>query len=200
VSTKPNQASVATDIALIAVFAALIAACSLFSIGGAVPITLQTFAVILAGLVLGPWRGALAVVLYLLLGFANLPVFAGGSSGTAVLAGPTAGFLLSFPVAALVAGLVARWAARRRDTIIFVWFIAAGVAAGLVTHIAGVLWWSALPGWTLSSVLAFDVIFVPGDIVKLVLAAAVAVAVHKAFPQLLLPAVQTERQRTPVGV
>ena len=84
----------ATDLALIAVFAALIAAFSLtpaIPITGGVPITLQTLAVVLAGLVLGPWRGFLATLLYLAVGFAGLPVFAGGAAGLAVLAKPSVG-------------------------------------------------------------------------------------------------------------
>jgi biotin transport system substrate-specific component len=193
---KSGSASAATDIALIAVFAALIAASSLITIGGAVPLTLQTFGVILTGLVLGPWRGFLATSLYLVMGFANLPVFAGGRSGLSVLAGPTAGYLLSFPLAALVAGLVAAWAARRASSIIFVWFIVGGALATLLTHAMGIAWWSMLPNWSLSKVIVADLVFWPGDVVKLVLAAAVAVGVHKAFPVLLAPRART---RSAVG-
>lgn len=193
---KSGSPSAATDIALIAVFAALIAASSLITIGGAVPLTLQTFGVILTGLVLGPWRGFLATSLYLVMGFANLPVFAGGRSGLSVLAGPTAGYLLSFPLAALVAGLVAVWAARRASSIIFVWFIAGGVLATVLTHAMGIAWWSMLPNWTFSKVIVADLVFWPGDVVKLVLAAGVAVGVHKAFPALLAPRV---RARSAVG-
>lgn len=190
-AAKTDRPNAATDVALIAVFAALIAASSLISIGGAVPITLQTLGVILAGLVLGPWRGFLAATLYLVLGFANLPVFAGGTSGVAVLAGPTAGYLVSFPLAALAAGAIAAWAARRKSSILFPWFVIAGLAAALVTHVMGIAWWSLLPNWTLSHVVVFDLVFLPGDIVKLVIAAGVAVGVHKAFPALL-----AKRQRT----
>ncbi len=190
--TKNGSQTAATDVALIAVFAALIAASSLITIGGAVPLTLQTLAVILAGLVLGPWRGFLATTLYLVMGFANLPVFAGGRSGLSVLAGPSAGYLLSFPLASLVAGLVAAWAVRKASSLTFVWFIAGGLLATTLTHVVGVAWWSSLPGWNLSSVLPFDAVFVPGDVVKLVIAAGVAVGVHKAFPALLAPRVRVK--------
>ena len=106
-----TKSSTATDLALVAVFAALIAAFSLtpaIPIGIGVPITLQTLAVVLAGLVLGPWRGFLATVLYLAVGFAGLPVFAGGAAGIAVLSKPSIGYLLAFPVGAAVAGLLAK--------------------------------------------------------------------------------------------
>lgn len=71
---------------------------------GPVPVTLQSFAVILAGAVLGPWRGAVAVLLYLGLGLAGAPVFSGGAAGVAVLNGASAGYLLAFPLLALLGG------------------------------------------------------------------------------------------------
>jgi len=81
---------------------------------GPVPFTLQTFFVYLAGVVLDPWAAAGSQVLYLLLGIAGLPVFAGGAAGPAVIFSPVGGFLLSFPVAALVESLVARRGGRAR--------------------------------------------------------------------------------------
>ena len=71
------------------------------------PITLQTFGVILAGLVLGWRRGGLAALLYLALGLVGLPIFAEGTGGVAVLSKPSVGYLLAFPVAAALAGLFA---------------------------------------------------------------------------------------------
>ena len=72
-----------------------------------VPITLQTVWVFLSGIILGPvWAGT-AFVLYLLSGVVGLPVFAGGSSGLGVVLGPTGGFLVSFPLAAVAVGVVA---------------------------------------------------------------------------------------------
>lgn len=177
---------VTTDLALIAVFAALIAACSLISIGGTVPITLQTLAVVLCGLVLGPWRGFLAALLYLVMGFANLPVFAGGTAGIAVLQGPSAGYLVSFPLVALVAGLIARWAVKQGLQLPFAWFILAAMVGSLaVNHPMGIARWAMLPGWNLQRVLTFALVFVPGDIAKNVAAAGIAIGVHKAFPTLL---------------
>jgi biotin transport system substrate-specific component len=84
-----------------ALLAALLAASAWISIPvGAVPVTLQVFIVLLAGLLLTP-RGAFAAVgVYLLLGAAGLPVFAGGLGGTGVLAGPTGGYLWGFALAA----------------------------------------------------------------------------------------------------
>jgi biotin transport system substrate-specific component len=75
--------------------------------GSPVPVTAQTFALLVVGIGLGARRGALALALYLLEGVAGLPVFAGGASGPAAFVGPTAGYLLAFPLAALVAGALA---------------------------------------------------------------------------------------------
>jgi len=72
---------------------------------GTVPVTLQTFAVFLSGMVLGPVCGAISQMAYLLLGLFGLPVFAMFSSGLGILAGPTGGFLLAFPFVAFLSGI-----------------------------------------------------------------------------------------------
>jgi biotin transport system substrate-specific component len=78
------------------------------------PITLQSLVVLVPPALLGPWRGSLAVLLYLIAGALGLPVFAGGSSGWEKFTGPTAGFLFGFLLAAIVTGAMAnsRWALR----------------------------------------------------------------------------------------
>src|SRR5690606_19974891 len=98
-----------TDLALVSAFAALIAVCAILpgiKIGLPVPITLQTFGVLLAGAVLGARRGFLAVLLYLVVGAAGLPVFSGGNAGLGVFQGPSAGYLLGFPLAAALCGFI----------------------------------------------------------------------------------------------
>ena len=99
------------DTALIAVFAALIAVFTALVPGfalGPVALTLQTLAVALSGLILGPLRGTLAVLLYMGVGLAGLPVFSQGQAGVGVLGGGSAGYLLGFPLAALLIGALAR--------------------------------------------------------------------------------------------
>ncbi len=177
----------ATDLALIGTFAALIAVCSLIAVTVAVvpvPITLQTFAVLLAGIVLGPKRGGLAVLLYLLVGFAGLPVFAGGSSGFASFASPSVGYLLSFPVAAIVAGAVVRRVAVTKRALQTPVVILAAVLGTLTTYLGGVpvmAWRAEMP---LVDAILFNNVFVPFDIVKLVLAGLTAASVFRAFPGL----------------
>ncbi|MFZ1411138.1 MAG: biotin transporter BioY [Micropruina sp.] len=182
------NSSPTTDLALVAVFAAVIAAFSLIP-GipiGPVPITLQTLAVALSGLVLGPLRGFLATSLYLVVGFAGLPVFAGYTGGLGVLAKPSIGYLLSFPFAALVAGLLATWFVRKGFKGQYLWLIAAGLGASiLVVHPAGIVGLMTILKIDLAKAIAIDLPFWPGDVLKNVVAAAIAVAVHKAFPALL---------------
>lgn len=84
-----------------------------------VPITGQTFAVLLSGVVLGARRAFLAQSLYLFQGACGLPFFAGGAAGLLVLAGPTGGYLVAFPFAALVTGALAERAWDRRPVTMF---------------------------------------------------------------------------------
>ncbi len=179
----------ATDLALVAVFAALIAAFSLtpaIPVAGGVPITLQTLAVVLAGLVLGPWRGFLATLLYLAVGFAGLPVFAGGAAGLAVLGKPSVGYLLAFPIGAALAGYLARLSSSWQGARQYLGFFLAGLGASIVIHAAGILGLMLVAKMGLEAAFLVDLVFWPGDVAKMFVAAAIAVAVHKAFPALLV--------------
>lgn len=185
----PRRNRVATDLALIAAFAALIAACALLpaiSIGGLVPITLQTFAVMLSGAVLGARRGFLAVLLYLAVGAIGLPVFSGGSAGLAPFAGPTVGYLVGFPLAALLTGFIVERLPRRKIAASIPLIFVAGFVSSLVfIHPLGALGLAWRGGMSIGDAFLFDLAFIPGDIVKNILMALVATAVHRAFPALL---------------
>jgi biotin transport system substrate-specific component len=189
-----RSTSVATDLALITTFAAFIAACALLPaipVGALpVPITLQTFGVALAGAVLGARRGFLAVLLYVVVGLAGAPIFSGGAGGLATIAKPSFGYLIAFPLAALVTGFLAERVFRSRT-----WsrgwrawlgvFGSAMAGSLLFIHPIGI----AVLGWRLglspSEAIAAGIVFLPGDIIKNGLAAAVATAVHRAFPDLI---------------
>lgn len=182
-----------TDLALIAAFAALIAVCTYIGaipVGGAgVPITLQTLAVVLAGCILGPARGALAALLYLGLGLIGLPVFAQHSAGFGVLVGATGGYLLSYPFAAALSGALTKYVLGpvRKSRALWVFF-AALAASALVIHPFGLVWLKYhqdLP-WD-AAFMAASVPFLLGDLMKTLIVALVAAEVHRAFPQLLHP-------------
>ena len=186
----------ATDLGLIAVFAALVAASALIAaipVGGlGVPITLQTLAVMLTGLALGPGRAFAAVGLYLLLGFAGLPIFSGGRSGLGVLAGPSAGYIIGFLRAATAVGwltvVVLKRTAKLRAILLFA---AAMVSSIIFIHGLGILGMMVNAKLDFSKAFLADLAFYPGDIIKNVLAVSIALALHKAFPDLLLRRVRT---------
>lgn len=185
------RAITAADLALIATFAALIVVCAILpaiTIGGLVPITLQTFGVMLAGAVLGAVRGFLAVTLYIAIGAIGLPVFAGGAAGLAPFAGPSVGYLVAMPFAAALTGLLVSWfmSKKRGMTLQVVLTVVAGLIATVVfmypLGIAGLAWRA---GMTVTEAFVLNLSFVPGDVIKVVLVAFVATAVHRAFPDLM---------------
>jgi biotin transport system substrate-specific component len=147
-----------------------------------VPFTMQVLAVILSGLLLGPRYGALSQAIYVLVGAVGVPVFAAFTGGLGIVLGPTGGYLLSYPLAAAIAGLAAHAArnAPRRQALLT--SIAAGAGALIVIYAVGASWLAVQSGLPLSVALAQGVIpFVPLDLVKVALAALVATAAAPAI-------------------
>lgn len=137
---------------------------------GPAPISLQTFFVMLAGFVLGPMRGSLAVALYLTAGFIGLPVFAGGTSGFARILGPTGGFLLGFFLQAFLAGIATR---DRSKPLSWPKGLTWGALSTLATFTLGFPWLKTMLdiGW--GEALTLGVLpFLPGAVIKLTLAVA----------------------------
>lgn len=188
-ATSVRTISPATDLALIAVFAGLIAAFALapaIPVGGiGVPITLQTLAVGLTGMVLGAKRGFLATLLYVVVGLAGLPVFAGGAGGLGVLAKPSIGYLLSFPLGAALTGFLSYRLLDRSRRSTWAWLAAAGLAGSfLLVHPLGIVGMAAVLHVSLPVAVGYDLPFIPGDILKSLAAGFVAAQVHRAFPGL----------------
>ncbi len=174
------------DLALVAVFAALIAALSVtvaipipFS---PVPVTLQTLGIMLAPSLLGWKRGSLAVVTFLALGLAGLPLFAGGRGGLAVLAGPSAGFIVSWVFAALVIGLLSDLAVRRGRYRFWQGLVANTLGGIIVIYAIGVPWMAVVLGDGVLAAGLSMAVFLPGDVVKAVVTAAIVSAVFRAYP------------------
>ena len=174
----------ATDLARVAVFAALIAVLGLpgsFPLVGGVPITAQTLGVMLAGAVLGPWLGALSVSVLLALVAAGLPLLAGGRGGFGVFLGPTAGYALGWILGAFIVGLVVHAGGRRP----VVWRTALGMVAGGIVAIyaLGIPVQSLVTRLPLGETALTSLVFVPGDLLKAALATVIVTALVRAYPR-----------------
>ena len=136
-----------------------------------VPITGQTLGVLLIGAMYGPWRGALCLLAYLGEGAAGLPVFAGGASGWAVLVGPTGGYLIAFPVAAAIVGLLVQ----PLRGVLSGWRAIPGLLIGtIVIYLIGVPGLALSTGMGLPTAISKGMLpFIPGDLIKVAVAAAV---------------------------
>ncbi|MBM7505143.1 biotin transporter BioY [Agromyces aurantiacus] len=179
----------ARDLAQIAVFAALIAALglpgALYLGGTAVPITFQTLGVMLAGAILGARKGALSVLLLLALVAAGLPLLSGGRGGIAVFAGPSVGYLIGWVLGAFVVGWLT---ARLLPTYRVLPALAATAFGGIVVvYLVGVPVLAAITGTPLGVALAGSAIYLPGDVLKVVVTVLVAKGVHRAWPGLIEP-------------
>jgi biotin transport system substrate-specific component len=173
-AAEASRASPLVRVIAVLVFAVLTAIAARVAVplpGTAVPFTLQIAAVLVAGLLLGPRRGALSQVTYLAMGVVGLPVFAAGG-GAAYLLGPTGGYLLAFPVGAALAGAFVR-----RSPFI-VWAVVGASLGVLAVHAGGVAWLAV----TLGSARAVEVGFAPflvGDILKIGMAVVVAAGLRR---------------------
>ncbi len=127
------------NIVYTAMFTALIAVCSLISVPFAVPFTLQTFAVFLSLFVLGGKRGTFAVLAYIYIGLAGLPVFSGFVGGFAVLFGATGGFLVGFVLAAIIFWICEKIFGKNHAVLLV------SAATGLIIcYIFGAVWYAAV--------------------------------------------------------
>lgn len=139
-----------------------------------VPVTMQTFVVLALGMVYGPALGVTTVAAYLAAGAAGLPVFATGG-GIAYMMGATGGYLAGFIAAVWVVGRLAQlgWDRRVAGT------VAAMVAGNFVIYACGLLWLGAVIGWDQPVLKLGMLLFLPGDALKIALAAALLPAVWR---------------------
>lgn len=137
---------------------------------GPIPITGQTFAVLLTGALLGSRLGAMAMIAYLVEGASGLPFFSGGTAGLLHIMGPTGGYLIAFPAAAYITGAFAEHGWDRR----FLTAAAAMAIGSAIIMLSGWAWFSVVMHTSPMLTLYTTVIkFIPGDIIKISLAAAV---------------------------
>ncbi|HSK62410.1 MAG TPA: biotin transporter BioY [Pyrinomonadaceae bacterium] len=156
---------------LVIVFSLFIAASAQFAIQiGPIPITGQSFAVLLTGALLGSRLGAAAVIAYLIEGAAGLPFFANGGSGIVRFLGPTGGYLVAFPAAAFVTGAFAEHGWDKR----YPTAVAAMAIGSFIILAAGCAWFAILTNTPpVAAIQIAWLPFLPGDLIKILLGAAV---------------------------
>ena len=170
-------------IVLVSLFAALIAVLGLApKVPGpfGVPITAQSMGIMLCGTVLGAKRGALAVLLFITLTAIGLPLLSGGRGGLGVFASPSSGFIIGFPIAAYVAGLITT---KLRMVKIFYSSLLGAIIGGIfVLYIPGIIGMSIALGKSISEATVIALIYIPGDLIKAFLCATLTQTLFKLRP------------------
>lgn len=165
------------DLCMIGVFTAVIVIMAQISIPMplGVPMTMQTFAITLAGIVLGSKKGAISALLYILIGAIGIPVFSNFTGGLQSLVGPTGGFLLSFPIMAYIIGLGAEYRYKWKGALVF--FLTLGT---LVNYVFGAALYCILTSNTiLVGFTACVLPFIPTAIIKAILGGMLGLSIQK---------------------
>lgn len=143
-----------------------------------IPVTAQTFFVLLAGLLLGSRWGAVAVSTYLIIGIAGFPVFSGGTGGIGILLGPTGGYLIGFLIAALTVGYISRYGLGRKPKMRRGLSAISVFVGTAIIYLFGIPWLSLIADLSLKEAIITGLVpFIPGDILKSVGAILVAESV-----------------------
>ena len=146
-----------------------------------VPMTMQTFAVMLAGILLGPRKGTIAIVVYILLGAIGLPVFSNFTGGLQCLIGPTGGFLWSFPVMTWLIGLGTKQWPRHKTL-----FILSLIIGNTMNLLCGTIFFSLLQHVTFSVAATTCLLpFIPVTILKIILATTAGLKIRKRLASIL---------------
>ena len=172
---------------LVALFAALIAVLGLvpaFPLALGVPITAQSLGVMLCGTILGSKKGGLAALFFIFLTLVGLPLLAGGRGGVGLLAGPSAGFIIGFPLAAYVTG----WLMEKTKSVNIQISVSLSTIVGgiVILYIPGLIGMMINAGMSLNAAVVAVSIYLPGDILKVILATVVTSAIFKARPASVL--------------
>ncbi|HCG2962043.1 TPA: biotin transporter BioY [Corynebacterium striatum] len=179
--------SVATDIAYVAVFTALIIVFAFVSIPSpvsGVPIVIQNAVITLAGLVLGGRRGFFVGLLFIVLGLVGLPVLAGGRSVISALPGPTVGYIVGYLISPAIGGAVA-YRAPRNKTGLAIMITVAGFVSLLIQYACGTVGLALRAGMGWGEAALAQIPFLGPDVLKLVIMIIIAIGVHSAFPDLM---------------
>lgn len=186
------------DLALVAMFAALLAVLGIpggLSLFGPVPITLQSLGWMLTACLLGPWRSGLTMAVFNALVLAGLPIAAGGAGGFGVFAGPSGGYLIGAMIGMPVTGwLVQRWGRRNVAAVV----LACVLGCIVVIYAVGIPWTAWRLGSGLLGVGQAALQFLPGDLVKAVVAALITGTVVRAYPPIETVVAQPRQVRRSV--
>lgn len=164
------------DICSIAIMAAITAVMAQISIPMplGVPMTMQTFAVTLAGVILGSKRGALSMIVYVLLGAIGVPVFAGFSGGAQYLVGATGGFLISFPLMAYLIGVGVKLKKKKG---MFLLFLILGTVSNYIVGV--VMFCIVTQSSVMTGITACVLPFIPTAIIKAAVASVLGLQIHR---------------------
>lgn len=189
-----SQRTNGRDMSLIAIFAGVTAilglAPAIVTPISPVPITLQSMGVAVTGNILGGRRALLSQLLFITLVAIGMPLLAGGRGGIGVFLAPSAGFIIGYPVVAFLIGLVTARLEKLRVGSMLVINLIFGVG---VLYVFGVVGMMLLGNLDIKAALLATVVYLPGDLVKMIIAAVVANGVHKASPGILAaPTVKDE--------
>jgi len=183
---KPLSRHSAESIALVALFSALLAVMGLIpkiDLPLGAHISIQTLGVMLAGCLLGPWRGLQVIGVFLIAVAIGLPLLAGGRGGIGVFLSPTAGYLLGWLAGAFSTGLLMRWMPKSTPgRAASSAFFASAIGCIGVLYIFGIAGLMGIAKLTLSQALWTNLIFIPGDLLKCALTALVIHRVARAMP------------------
>ena len=167
---------------LCALFAALTAVCSQIAIPmpWGVPINLALFAVYMAGTMLGAFWGTVSQLVFVALAAIGVPVLAGFQGGPSAIFGKTGGYVLGYILAALITALISKALGRK------FWSLCVAMVVGCaVCYVLGTIWFMTLTGADLTSALGWCVLpYLPGDVIKIALAAILTIQLDKRMPNL----------------
>ncbi len=151
-----------------------------------VPISLCTFAVMLAGVLLGAKFGFISQLIYVLLGAVGVPVFSGYSAGISCIAGMTGGYIVAYPILAFLTGLLYwKFGKNKTGKLRALWMFLAMVIGTVVLYAFGTAWFCVVSGTGLLPALGMCVIpFLPGDFVKMIVVILVGLPVEKALTKM----------------
>ena len=169
---------------LVALFAAITAACAVFPPVQVplvpAPIVVQNIGVMLAGSILGARRGGLALLLFVVLVAIGMPLLTGWKGGFGVILGPTGGFVLAWiPAAFVVGAMVEKFWSRLNFWNLLLCNVVGGI---VVVYALGIPWLAAVAQLKLIQTLTGSAVFIPGDVIKAVIASFAALVVKRSYP------------------